>query len=242
VGSKAAGFVVLIRVAETFLSVPALHDKVIAILSLLAALTLIYGNLAAMPQNNLKRLLAYSSIAHAGYLLIAVASLEGARSASAIGFYLAGYLLMTLLSFLIIVVVANATGGDDISNFNGLGKRAPGLAFAMLAAMLSLAGVPLTVGFFGKFFVFAAAIEQHHYVLAGIGVVTVGAGFYYYLKVVRAMYWLDPSGETAIPVAPATRFTIIALAGLIFFFGIYPAPILNSLTAANAAAFVDMGR
>jgi len=235
VGSKAAGFIVLIRVVETFLSVPALHDKVVAILSAVAALTLIYGNLAAMPQNNLKRLLAYSSIAHAGYLLIAIASLDGARSGSAIAFYLAGYLLMTLLSFLIIVVVANATGGDDIANFNGLGKRSPGLAFAMLAAMLSLAGVPLTVGFFGKFFVFAAAISQGHYVLACIGVVTVGAGFYYYLKVIRAMYWLDPAGETAIPVGPLTRVTITALVVLIFFFGIYPAPILRTLSVAPGA-------
>ena len=232
VGSKAAGFIVLIRVVETFLSVPALHDKVIAILSVVAALTLIYGNLAAMPQNNLKRLLAYSSIAHAGYLLIAVASLSGTNSAAAIAFYLGGYLLMTLLSFLIIVVVANATGGDDIANFNGLGKRAPGLAFAMLVAMLSLAGVPLTVGFFGKFFVFAAAIEQGHYILAAIGVVTVGAGFYYYLKVVRAMYWLEPSAQTAIPFSGLTRVTIISLAVLIFVFGIYPAPIMGALSVA----------
>jgi len=235
VGSKAAGFIVLMRVVGLFLSVPALHDKVVAILSAVAALTLIYGNLAAMPQNNLKRLLAYSSIAHAGYLLIAVASLDGAQSGSAIAFYLAGYLLMTLLSFIIIVVVANSAGGDDIAHFNGLGKRSPGLAFALLVAMLSLAGVPLTVGFFGKFFVFAAAIEQRHYVLAAIGIVTVGAGFYYYLKVVRAMYWLDPASDAAIPVAPLTRFTIAALTFLIFFFGIYPAPILNSLFATPIA-------
>ena len=105
----------------------------------------------------------------------------------------------------------------------------------MLAAMLSLAGVPLTVGFFGKFFVFAAAIEQHHYVLAAIGVVTVGAGFYYYLKVVRAMYWLDPASGSAIPVAPLTRFTMMALVALIFFFGVYPAPILHSLSAVPGA-------
>jgi len=230
VGSKAAGFIVLIRVVTMFLGVPALHDKIVAILSAIAALTLIYGNLAAMPQNNLKRLLAYSSIAHAGYLLMAVASLDAVRSGPAIAFYLAGYLLMTLLTFLIIIVVANSAGGDDIAHFNGLGKRSPGLAFALLVAMLSLAGVPLTVGFFGKFFVFSAALEQGHYVLVAIGIVTVGAGFYYYLKVVRAMYWLEPAGDTAIPVAPLTRFTIAALALLIFVFGIYPAPILNSLT------------
>jgi len=243
VGSKAAGFIVLIRVIKTFLSVPALHDKVIAILSVLAALTLIYGNLAAMPQNNLKRLLAYSSIAHAGYLLMAVASLNGARSDTAIAFYLAGYLLMTMLSFIVMVVVANATGGDDIANFNGLGKRAPGLAFAMLVAMLSLAGVPLTIGFFGKFFVFSAALSQGHYWLAAIGVVAVGAGFYYYLKVVRAMYWLDPAGETpVILVAPLTRFTIAALATLIFFFGVYPAPILNTLPAATGDSWMTAGK
>jgi NADH-quinone oxidoreductase subunit N len=235
VGSKAAGFIVLIRVGLAFLAVPALHDKVAAIFAALAGMTLIYGNLAAMPQNNLKRLLAYSSIAHAGYLLVAIASLDGANSTTAIAFYLAGYLLMTMLSFLVIVVVANATGGDDIANFNGLGKRAPGLAFALLVAMLSLAGVPLTIGFFGKFFVFAAALEQGHYALAFIGVITVGAGFYYYLKVVRAMYWLDPSGESAIPVAPLTRFTIMALAVLIFFFGIYPTPILHTLSNEPSA-------
>jgi NADH-quinone oxidoreductase subunit N len=238
VGSKAAGFVVLIRVVETFLSVPVLREKIIGILSVVAALTLIYGNLAAMPQNNLKRLLAYSSIAHAGYLLVAVASLAGANSTAAIAFYLAGYLLMTLLTFLVIVVVANATGGDDIANFNGLGKRSPGLAFAMLVAMLSLAGVPLTIGFFGKFFVFTAAIEQGHYALSAIAILTVGAGFYYYLKVVRAMYWLDPASETAIPVAPLTRVTIIALAAAIFFFGIYPAPILNALSVTPDAPAV----
>src|SRR5207248_1038718 len=133
-------------------------------------------NLAAIPQNNLKRLLGYSSIGHAGYLLIAVTSIGAPRSGEAIVFYLGGYLLMTLLSFLVIVIVANATGGDDISHFNGLGKRAPALAFALLIAMLSLAGVPLTAGFFGKFFIFAAALQDGHYVLVTIGIITVGAG------------------------------------------------------------------
>lgn len=233
VGSKAAGFIVLIRVLETFVSVPVIGGKVLAALSVLTALTLIYGNLAAMPQGNLKRLLAYSSIAHAGYLLLAVVSIRAPHSGEAIAFYLAGYLLMTLLTFLIIILVANAAGGDDIAHFNGLGRRSPGLAFAMLIAMLSLAGVPLTVGFFGKFFVFAAAIEERHYILAGIGLVTVGAGFYYYLKVVRAMYWLEPNsgpaGESRIPVAPLTRLTLGALAALILILGIYPQPVLDML-------------
>lgn len=228
VGSKAAGFVVLMRVVPVFLAMPQIRTKVLAALVILAALTLIYGNLAAMPQNNLKRLLAYSSIAHAGYLLVAVASIGAPHAGVAVVFYLAGYLLMTLLSFIVMIVVANHSGGDDISNFNGLGKRSPQLAFALLAAMLSLAGVPFTAGFFGKFLVFEAALQEHHYFLAGIGIVTVAAGFYYYLKVVRAMYWLEPAeGAPVISVAPITKAAIVVLAVLIFVLGVYPQPILS---------------
>ena len=231
VGSKAAGFIVLLRVLQAFQDAPPIRDKIVVMTAILAALTLIYGNLAAMPQNNLKRLLAYSSIAHAGYLLVAVASVgSDLRPRFAVGFYLAGYLLMTLLTFVVMIVVANNTGGDDISNFNGLGKRSPQLAFAMLAAMLSLAGVPFTVGFFGKFLVFQAAVQQHQYLLIGIGIVTVGAGFYYYLKVVRAIYWNEPAeGALPITVAPLTKATILVLTALVFFLGIYPQPVLGML-------------
>ena len=228
VGSKAAGFVVLLRVLEVFLTVPQLREKILAFIVILAALTLVYGNLAAMPQNNLKRLLAYSSIAHAGYLLVAVASIGSANSGVAIVFYLAGYLLMTLLSFVVIVVVANHSGGDDIAHFNGLCKRSPLLAFGMLTSVLSLAGVPFTAGFFGKFLVFMAAYEQRQFLLIGIGIVTVAAGFYYYLKVVRAMYWNEPAeGAIAITVSPAIKATIGILTALIFFLGVYPQPIIG---------------
>jgi NADH-quinone oxidoreductase subunit N len=237
VGSKAAGFVVLMRVIPVFLTIPEVRVKVIPALVLLAALTLLYGNLAAMPQNNLKRLLAYSSIAHAGYLLIAVASIGAPRSGTAIVFYLAGYMLMTLLSFIVMIIVANNTGGDDIAHFNGLGKRSPQLAFAMLAAMLSLAGIPFTVGFFGKLLVFEAALQQRQFLLAGIGILTVAAGFYYYLKVVRAMYWNDPvEGAHPIMVAPLARTAIIILTALIFGFGIYPRPILGLMKNQGSQA------
>jgi NADH-quinone oxidoreductase subunit N len=232
VGSKAAGFIVLLRVLSAFGSVPLLREKIIIATTILAALTLVYGNLAAMPQNNLKRLLAYSSIAHAGYLLVAVASLGAIdpQPGVAVAFYLGGYLVMTLLSFIVMIVVANHSGGDDIAHFNGLGKRSPQLAFAMLAAMLSLAGVPFTVGFFGKFLVFEAAVQQHQYLLIGIGIVTVGAGFYYYLKVVRAIYWSEPAeGASPITVAPLTKAAIVVLTALVFFLGVYPQPVLNML-------------
>lgn len=240
VGSKAAGFVVLLRVVEMLLQVGYLREKVLWLLTLLAAATLIYGNLAAIPQTNLKRLLGYSSIAHAGYLLVGVASIGAVASGKAICFYLVAYLLMTLLSFLVLIVVTNVTGSDEIAHFSGLGKRSPFLAFGLLVAMASLAGVPFTAGFFGKFFIFEAAIQQHLYGLVAIGVVTVAAGFYYYLKVVRAMYWLEPAQTSAIPVSGLTNGTVAVLVALIFLLGVYPQPVFRllegSLTARVAAA------
>src|SRR5438309_4056295 len=180
VGSKAAGFVVLLRVLQPFFMMPQMAKLLVVI----ALLTLVYGNLAALPQNNLKRLLAYSSIAHAGYLLIGVVSFAG----DAVSYYRVAYLLMTLLSFAVLVVVANQTG-DNIEDFSGLAKRSPFLAFAMLIAMASLAGVPFTAGFLGKFYIFDAALRHQQTTLVVVGVITVACGFYYYLKVVRAMYW-----------------------------------------------------
>ena len=234
VGSKAAGFVVLLRVLQPFLGVPGVGVKVLAVLALMAALTMLYGNLAALPQDNFKRLLAYSSIGHAGYLLVAVASVSDTKATFgsagvAVGFYLAGYLLMTLLSFLVLIVVARHSRGDDILHFNGLAKRSPFLAFALLTAMLSLAGVPFTAGFIGKFLVFAAAVQAGKFWLVAIGILTVAAGFYYYLRIVAAMYWHEPGDTTPITIAPLTRTAIGALTFAVFVFGIFPQPILRQL-------------
>ena len=220
VGSKAAGFVVLLRVLQPFLMLPNMQRLIV----LIALLTVVYGNLAALPQNNLKRLLGYSSIAHAGYLLTGVACFDG----RAVGFYLAAYLLMTLLSFAILIIVAQQTG-EDISNFDGLAKRAPFLAFAMLVAMASLAGLPFTAGFFGKFFIFASAVAHKQTALVVVGIVTVACGFYYYLKVVRAMYWQSSASNEAIAVSPISRVVMILLIAATILFGVYPQPILNAL-------------
>ena len=220
VGSKAAGFVVLVRVLRPFMMLPQMQR----LLVLIALLTVIYGNLAALPQTNLKRLLAYSSIAHAGYLLIGVACLAG----PAVTFYLVAYMLMTLLSFAVLIVVAQRTG-EQISDFDGLAKRSPFLAFAMLIAMVSLAGVPFTAGFFGKFLIFYAAIAQRQTGLVVAGVGTVACGFYYYLKVVRAMYWQAPTSTERIPVNALSRATMSALIGATIWLGIYPWPILESV-------------
>jgi len=219
VGSKAAGFVVLLRVLQPFLALPETQRLIV----LIAILTLIYGNLAALPQSNLKRLLAYSSIAHAGYLLIGVVCFD----VGAVSFYLVAYLLMTLLSFAVLILVAQQAG-EEISDFDGLARRSPFLAFAMLIGMVSLAGVPFTAGFLGKFFIFYAAIAQHQTILVIVGVLTVGCGFYYYLKVVRAMYW-QSTNLAKIPVNGLSRLAISALVIATIWFGVYPQPILDVL-------------
>jgi NADH-quinone oxidoreductase subunit N len=223
VGSKSVGFIVLLRVVQAFQSLPAIGDRLITAIVLLAAATLIYGNLAALPQTNFKRLLAYSSIGHAGYLLIAVAGIAARDSGQAVVVYLAAYLLMTLLSFLVLVIVSVHGEGDEIVHFNGLSKRSPVLAFALLVAMMSLAGVPLTAGFLGKFLVFKVAFETQQFFLIALGILTVGCGFYFYLKVVRAMYWQPaPANGAAIPVSKLSLFAIGVLVILIFALGIFP--------------------
>ena len=231
VASKAAGFIVLLRVVQTFLVVPALQEKILPLLAVITGATMIFGNLAALPQSNLKRLLAYSSIGHAGYLLLGVVSIGAPFAGTAIVFYLAAYLLMTLLAFLVMTIVAQASGGDDLADFNGLNQRAPHLAFAMLIAMLSLAGIPLTAGFLGKLFIFECAVEQQHWILVLLGVITVAAGFYYYLKVIRAMYWQQPANPDApeIEVGPLAKITIALLCALIIWVGVYPGPLLSLL-------------
>ncbi len=239
VGSKAAGFVVFVRIVNTFGALPLISPRVATLLVVLAVATLLYGNLAALPQNNMKRLLAYSSIAHAGYILMAVSSAIAAiksgsalpfSASGALAFYLASYLPMTLCAFMVMILVANRSAGDDIADFNGLSKRSPFLAFAMMMAMLSLAGLPFTGGFFGKFFVFVEVFSQRQYTLVIVGLVSVGCGFYYYLKVVKAMYFQPISEEvtaadsTLIPVSMVTRLTLGALVAAIVVLGVYPAP------------------
>jgi NADH-quinone oxidoreductase subunit N len=145
---------------------------------------------------------------------------------------------MTLLSFAVMIVLAHHSG-DEIADYAGLAKRSPFLAGAMLISMLSLAGIPFTAGFLGKFFVFDAAIRQHQTLLVIIGVITVGCGFYYYLKVVRVMFWDEPPVDAPlIRVSASSRVAISLLIAGIFVFGVYPQPILNALEAPPAPAAV----
>jgi NADH-quinone oxidoreductase subunit N len=240
IASKSAGFLLLLRTIEPFFAVPSIQPKVLTVLTLLAAATLLIGNLGALPQNNFKRLLAYSSIGHAGYILVAVASVRSTASpfgsvGTTVGIYLFGYMLMTLLSFIVLTLVSLHSKGEEIHCFNGLSKRSPFLAFSLLVAMASLAGIPLTAGFYGKFLVFAQAVHAQQWMLVALGFITVASGFYLYFRVIAAMYWQSPSETSPIPVSASMRIAILLLLVGIFAFGINPKPLLNSLRPPTAA-------
>ncbi|MBM3892204.1 MAG: NADH-quinone oxidoreductase subunit N, partial [Verrucomicrobia bacterium] len=198
VGSKAAGFVVLLRLL--FGGLLPLQATWVIIVAVLAALTILYGNLAAIPQRNIKRLLGYSSISHAGFLLLGIAA-ANSMGVGAVLFYLFAYLFTNLCAFTVIVCLANTLPDDEIASYDGLAKRSPLLAAALTIAMVSLAGVPPLAGFFAKFLVFWAVIAQKMWWLVAIGAVGVVASLYYYLGVVRAMYWNEPRDSGAISVS-----------------------------------------
>lgn len=238
VGSKAAGFIVLVRVVTPFINSP-IGTQAVALMAVLAGASLIYGNLAAIPQTNLKRLLAYSSISHAGFLLMAVTALgadvaiKGPDARSTIAFYLACYLAMTMLAFVVIAVVRAKLGGEDLKSLEGLGTRSPLLAAALVVAFASLAGLPLTAGFMGKLFIFNIAVQQGQYWLLAAAILGVAAGFYYYLKPILSMFRNsgkdDAEGAAAldpIHIGLLTKITIIILIGAVILFGLYPAPLL----------------
>jgi len=230
VASKAAGFAVLLRVLEPFLNSP-LAGKVVFILAVLAGATILLGNLAAIPQKNFKRLLGYSSIANAGFILMAVAawtpgSDTALSSKEVVMFYLAIYLIMTFAAFFILAVISRNTGSDDIAAFEGLGTRHPLLAFMTTIVIGALAGVPLTAGFLGKFFAFQAAINAGLWVPVSLGFVGVAAGFYYYFQIVRAMYWRSSLDESPLTISPLSLYVIGTLSLLLIVLAFTPQPIL----------------
>lgn len=226
VASKAAGFYVLMKIISPFLQWEVTHHQVSTIIIIIAGATLVYGNLAAISQSNFKRLLAYSSIAHAGFLLIGVAM----NDFVAVPFYLGVYALMTFSAFFVLALIRSSEGGDEISAFDGLGKRNPLLALLLTITMAAMAGIPLTAGFWGKFLIFKTAIAGGVSIwLLIIAFISVAAGFYYYLKVVKAMYWNSPSTEIAIKIPVITRTVLITLNLAILIFGIYPKPIMDPL-------------
>ena len=207
--SKAAGFAVLTRLFV--IAFPAIAYDWASILAVLAAITMTLGNLVALKQTNIKRLLAYSSIAHAGYAMIGVVALTSLGVTSVV-FYLLAYILTNLAAFGIVMAFERVTGSDEIKDYAGMSRRAPGLALAMLVAFLSLAGMPPFGGFVAKVFVFAAAVQVNMVWLAVVGILNSIVGVYYYLTVLKVVYLYRMEGEDeeAHPI-PLTRPYAIGL-------------------------------
>jgi len=197
-GAKIAGFAALLRVFA--LAFPSLASNIAPIIAVLAALTMIVGNVIAIAQTNIKRLLAYSSIAHAGYILMAFVPYGQSKvvstSVAAGLFYLVSYVLTNFGAWAVVIALEKSEGkGLEIADYGGLGRKYPALAAAMTVFMFSLTGIPPTLGFVGKFYLFRAAIAGQYYLLAVIGVLTSLISAYYYLRVVVTMYMREGDPE-----------------------------------------------
>ncbi len=226
VGPKAAGFAVFLRVF--LVAFPTTYLKWVLIVWISAATTMTIGNVVAVVQSNIKRMLAYSSIAHAGYILVALVT-HTKNGVAAILFYTLAYALMNIGAFTIVALVGRE--GDrksSINDFAGLGFKQPFLAASLSLFLLSLAGIPLTAGFSGKFFIFLAAIESHFYWLAIIGVINSAISVFYYLRVIVIMYMTSPSEEfIPIPVSASVAAVITLTVYGIIQLGVYPDFVIN---------------
>jgi len=226
--SKAAMAALLLRLLAEIGAPP---PQLVWLMALLAAASILVGNLLALQQDNLKRLLAYSSIAHLGYLMIAVVA-GGPRGAEAVAFYLAAYLPTTLAAFGVVTVLSSPEGDfDRLAGYNGLGRRRPVLAGLLTVALLSLAGIPLTAGFIGKFLVVRSGVGVEQWTLVLILVLGSVISIFYYLRVIIAMY-MRPASEDApdLPAVPfAATFALAATLAVILWLGIWPSTLLAIL-------------
>jgi len=207
--------------------------------AVMAALSMTLGNILALVQTNIKRLLAYSTIAHAGYILMGIAAISTNKSgdgAAAVTFYLFMYVLSNALAFAVVILFANATGSEEIRDMAGMSRRSPWLALAMTLALLSLAGIPPAAGFVGKFLIFRATVDASLEWLAIIGVLNVIVALYYYLVVVKVMYMEMPSSEEPVTVSVPYRWVLaLTSAGVLLFGTVLVTPLLNwAMDAAHA--------
>ena len=247
-GPKAAGFASFLRVfifafpVVIVTSQPGvgaqLHEAWVTALTVLAIVTMIVGNVVAIVQDNVKRLLAYSSIAHAGYALVgfvaagAATDIEQRNSAiSVVIFYLLCYAVMNIGAFVIVTLIAR--GGDrrtEVEDYNGIGFKSPVLAFSLSLFLLSLLGMPLTAGFMGKLMVFSAAVHQGYVVLVVIGVINSAISAYYYLRLIVVMFFRERTTEWVAPLIPASAALalVLTIAG-VFYLGLFPGRVINAL-------------
>lgn len=222
---KTAGFAAFLRLfSACFIPLVNLWVPVLLIITIL---TLFIGNITALYQQSFKRMLAFSSISHAGYLLFAIIAI-GSSSASAVFTYATSYSIASIIAFGGLILVSAQSGNDNFESFNGLSKRNPLLAFVITVAMLSLAGIPLTAGFIGKFYMFAGAIKQFQFILVLLAVLNAIISIFYYFKVIIAMYFKE-ADRSEIMVPLFYKIVLYLSVAITIIIGIYPSLILNLL-------------
>lgn len=250
-GPKAAGFASFMRVfvfgfpiATAAISASGYaHQAWLGALTIMAMLTMTIGNVVAIAQNNVKRMLAYSSIAHAGYALAgfvaagAATTLEDRNAAlSAVAFYLLAYAIMNMGAFAIVTLIARR--GDQqttVDDYNGIGFASPVLAFSLSIFLLSLLGMPLTAGFMGKIFVFSAALKQGYVWLVIVGVLNTAVSAYYYLRLIIVMFFRERTGSWELPRVPASVAIALLLTILgVFYLGLFPGRVFNAFQSRPA--------
>jgi NADH-quinone oxidoreductase subunit N len=221
---KAAGFAAFLRLfSASFGSIAVFWSPVLMVITIV---TLFIGNITALYQQSFKRMLAFSSISHAGYLMFAIVAL-GAASANSVFVYATAYSIASIIAFGALVLVRQQTGSDNVEGFNGLARKNPFLAFVLTVSMLSLAGIPLTAGFVGKFYMFSGALLQYKYIMVIVAVVNAIISIFYYFRVIIAMYFR--SAERSEVVVPAYYKFVLGFSALVTIaIGVYPA-LISSL-------------
>jgi len=234
VAPKAAGFVVMFRLYLEGVGDPVLLWVPVA--AGLATITIIAGNLMAIPQQNLKRLLAYSGIAHIGYMLVGFAAVS-ADGVAMMLFYLVAYLFGNMGAFFVVEAVAQSDGSEAIMTYKGLAQRSPLLALCMLLFLLSLGGIPFVAGFWAKLYVFWAAAERGMYWLVLVGAILTVVALFYYLLVAKRMYIDAPERTQPVPVSPFLAFSILVCAAGVVGLGVYPKPLVMAALRAASGLF-----
>ena len=228
--SEAAGFAALLRILVIGLGAAA--DVWQAAIAVIAAVTMTYGNISAITQTRTKRMLAYSAIAQAGYVLVGAAVATSA-SISAMLFYLVAYAFMTVGAFAVVVWLGNHIPGEEIEDFKGLAQRAPGLALAMTVLLVSLVGIPPTAGFFGKFILFRSAVAEGLTWLALVMVLNSVISVPYYYRLIRNMYLGEASEPSRLSVRPGTKVVLGVSVAVTLVLGILPEPLVRFLTTVQ---------
>jgi NADH-quinone oxidoreductase subunit N len=230
-GSKVAGFSVLIKILISVMQ--SNQSTVVALVVALSVLSMVIGNIIAIPQTNLKRMLAYSGVAHAGYILLGIVSYTTA-GISAMLYYMLLYIFANIGAFASITAFSNQTGKDDIEDFSGMWKRSPFLAAVMLISLLCLAGIPPAAGFIGKFYLFAEVVKQGYLWMAFLAMGMSVVSIYYYIMVIRVMLMGEAKDSTKISIPTSLKVVMIVSVIMILIMGLYPGPITDWTTVVGS--------